>query len=119
MELGMATIWGTLSQAGAVKPSHTWFVFASDRARIAQTLSDVGGIDLHIHDGTPQGVFREMGNAFVGSDRSVEHMKLLFQALETALPGIMSKRGARSPFTSSIFSDLRVLAADLTRRIPP
>ena len=39
--------------------------------RAEKSLSDLKGTDMYVHDGTPDGVFREIGNAMVGSGRHV------------------------------------------------
>jgi hypothetical protein len=51
-------------------PDHSWIVCETVRHRIKKSLSDLDGTDAYIHGGTIAGVFRELGNAFVGSSPS-------------------------------------------------
>lgn len=64
---------------------------------------------------TPAGVFRELGNALVLSDRqpTVAQMAAIYRALRRGLPGIMRNSGARSPFEARVFADLIVLGKAL------
>src|SRR5882724_6624748 len=57
----------TVALEKTAHPEHEWVVCESVRQRINKSLSDLDGTDAYIHDGTIKGVFREMGNAFVGS----------------------------------------------------
>jgi hypothetical protein len=95
---------------------HTWFVFAGHRAQLDRSLSDLGGTDAYFHRGRMQGVFRELGNAFVRSERqpTVQDMEQVLQGLQESLPRLLRRAGTRSPFTARVFSDLRVLARALT-----
>jgi hypothetical protein len=51
--------------------------------RVNKSLSDLDGTDAYIHGGTIKGVFREMGNAFVGSSRqpTVTEMSQIYRVL--------------------------------------
>lgn len=118
-ELGLAVAWCDLNESGHIVPKsdHTWFVFASDRG-IEKAFSDLLGSDSYIHDGSPQGLFRELCNAFVRSYRRprVRQMERIFRALRRDLPQIMLDAGAKSAFTTRVFDDLRLAAGDLTDR---
>ena len=59
-ELGLAVSWARLHPW-----RHTWFVFESETRRAQKSISDLNGTDLNIHDGTIEGVMRELCNAFV------------------------------------------------------
>ncbi|MGA8764580.1 MAG: hypothetical protein WB562_17055 [Candidatus Sulfotelmatobacter sp.] len=63
-ELGL-----TVALEKTAHPGHSWIVCETVRRRINKSLSDLDGTDPYIHGGTIAGVFREMGNAFVGSRR--------------------------------------------------
>lgn len=57
LELGLAV-------AAGFDSSHTYFVFESKPYRIQKRLSDLNGVDVRIHRGTPFGVLGEMLNLF-------------------------------------------------------
>jgi hypothetical protein len=59
-ELGLTVTWAKLNPT-----LHTWFVCETERYRVDRSLSDLGGTDPDIHDGTVSGVMRELCNAFV------------------------------------------------------
>ena len=59
-ELGLAVTWAKLTPR-----NHSWFVFETRARRAQKSLSDLDGSDPHIHDGTVEGVMREVCNAFV------------------------------------------------------
>jgi hypothetical protein len=63
-ELGLAVM------AAMEHPAqHTWCVFESSARRVEKSLSDLGGTDAYVHDGTIDGLFRELCNALVGVKR--------------------------------------------------
>jgi hypothetical protein len=106
-ELGMAVGWARWGTA-----AHTWFVFESQKWRTLKSLSDLGGTDVYIHDGTPRGLFRELSNALVRTGRqiTVQKMETIYMVLQQALPAILHRAGAPSPFAARVFADLVVLA---------
>ena len=59
-ELGLAIAWDRLQPNRQV-----WYVLESVNRRVLKSLSDLAGTDVYIHSGTPEGVFREVGNALV------------------------------------------------------
>ena len=59
-ELGLAVSWAKRNPR-----RHTWLVFESENRRAQKSISDLNGTDLNIHDGTIEGVMRELCNAFV------------------------------------------------------
>src|SRR5882757_8953681 len=63
-ELGLSVL-----HANRSPDAHTWFLFESVNWRIQKSLSDLNGTDPYIHDGTVEGVFRELAKAFVRADR--------------------------------------------------
>jgi hypothetical protein len=75
---------------------------------------------VYIHDGTPAGIFRELGNALVLADHqaTVAQMGAIYRGLRRGLPGIMRNAGARSAFEARVFADLIVLGKALTARSP-
>ena len=117
--LNMAFELGLVVALDRTKPgTHTWFLFADQRTRLDQALSDLEGTDPHLHGGRSSGVFRELGNAFVRSERQpiVQDMARVYRGLVQSLPDLQRRAGSKTPFTARVFSDLRVLAAVLTGR---
>jgi len=94
-------------------PDHSWIVCESVLRRINKSLSDLDGTDAYIHDGTVSGVFREMGNAFVGSRRqpTVTEMSQIYRLLRAQFRKILKKAGARDAFNARVFKELCVLAS--------
>jgi hypothetical protein len=104
--------------------AHTWFLFESVNWRIQKSLSDLNGTDPYIHDGTVEGVFRELAKAFVRADRqpSVREMRLLYDGLSPVMPRILTDAAAADPFNARAFQDIVVfttaLAQDLRPKLP-
>ena len=107
-ELGL-----TVALERTVHPDHSWIVCESVRRRINKSLSDLDGTDAYIHDGTVAGVFRELGNAFVGSRRqpTVTEMSQIYRLLRAQFRKILKKAGARDAFNARVFKELCVLAS--------
>ena len=93
--------------------NHAWVVCESLRHRISKSLSDLDGTDAYIHGGTVKGVFREVGNAFVGSNRqpTVTEMMQIYRVLRAQLKGILRRAGAQDAFNARVFKELCVLAS--------
>jgi hypothetical protein len=103
-ELGLAVTWSKLFPR-----QHTWFVFESKTRRVQKSLSDLDGSDPNIHDGTVEGVMREVCNAFVRSRSArpnVPEMMRTYRGLSRRLNAITAAAGARSIFEARIFDDL-------------
>ncbi|HEY0758614.1 MAG TPA: hypothetical protein VGD59_05085 [Acidisarcina sp.] len=109
-ELGLALSWATTHPA-----RHTWFVFETVTNRAQKSISDLNGADFNIHDGTAEGVMRELRNAFVRSgDRpDVSQMADGYRDLQSRVPALRRQTGAKSLFESSVFAELITLAASL------
>ena len=92
---------------------HSWIMCETVRRRINKSLSDLDGTDPYIHDGTIAGVFRELGNAFVGSSRqpTVTEMSQIYRVLRTQFSSVLKKAGARDAFNARVFKELCVLAS--------
>jgi hypothetical protein len=107
-ELGLAVAWSKMGPAAG----HTWFVFETRNRRLHKSLSDLDGTDIYIHDGSPEGVLRELGNALLRTDRqpTLIQLQAVFIDLKRACPTLRRNRGSRSLFTPAIFKDLVVLA---------
>jgi hypothetical protein len=114
-ELGLS-----VALEGTAKSSRRgWFVCESRRYRLGKSLSDLNGTDPFIHDGTIEGVFRELGNMFrrPGIDPSVQQMRTIYRELSGGLNVILRKAGSRTPYTARVFRDLCVLASDAAEEV--
>lgn len=103
-ELGLAVTWAKLSPK-----QHSWFVFEARARRVQKSLSDLDGSDPNIHDGTVEGVMREICNAFVrtrAARPAVPEMMQTYRGLSRKLNVITAAAGARSVFEARIFDDL-------------
>ena len=76
-------------------------------------MSDLSGTDIYIHQGRPSGIFRELTNAFIRTQRqpSFEQMKLVYDGIQEGLPKLMRNAGTKSTFKARVFDDLRVFGA--------
>ena len=107
-ELGL-----TVALERAAYPDHSWVVCETLRRRINKSLSDLDGTDTYVHDGTVAGVFRELGNAFVGSHRqpTVTEMWQIYRVMRAQFRSVLRKAGARDAFNARVFKELCVLAS--------
>jgi hypothetical protein len=107
-ELGLAIAWSKLNST-----RHTWFVSESVERRAQKSLSDLNGTDLNIHDGSPEGVMRELCNAFVRRENRprVPQMMDSYRALRRILPTIKRNSGTDKVFTATMFEELITTAA--------
>ena len=94
---------------------HVWFVPESMNRRAMKSLSDLAGTDVYIHSGTPEGVFREVGNALVRKKNrpTVQQIDYIYMGLEAALPEILEAGGAQSRFEARVFRELLFVASGL------
>lgn len=101
------------------KSKHEWFVCESMNFRLAKSLSDLNGTDPYIHGGTVGGVFTELRNMFVRSDRqpSVQQMWVIYREMARRLPIILQQAGSSSLYSARVFKDLCVLASASSDRI--
>lgn len=107
-ELGL-----TVALERTAHPEHSWIVCESVRHRVSKSLSDLNGTDVYVHDGTVSGVFRELGNAFVGTRRqpTVREMSQIYRVLRSQVASVLKKAGARDAFNARVFKELCVLAS--------
>jgi len=107
-ELGLAVAWAKTGGR-----NHVWFAMESVAYRLAKSLSDLNGTDPYVHGGTIEGVFREMGNAFVrpGLQPSVRQMWAIYREMKRKLPSILSHSGAHSAFEARVFREISVTAS--------
>lgn len=118
LELGMTITWANLHPS-----RHDWFVWESDPYRIQRSASDLNGTDAYIHNGTPEGVLRELCNAFWRDQMpSVPRMIENYQFVNNNLNAILYKNGTSNPYDRSVFMGLCWISktlADLTRLTKP
>jgi hypothetical protein len=109
LELGMTITWQILNP-----DQHTWFVWESEPHRLQRSASDLNGTDANIHNGTPEGVFSGLCDAF-RRDRSpsVPQMLTVYGLVDSALNSIFKKDGTRNPYSRSVFLDLCSLSVSL------
>ncbi len=107
-ELGL-----TVALERSAHPNHSWIVCETVPHRIKKSLSDLDGTDAYIHGGTVAGVFRELGNAFVGSSRqpSVTEMSQIYRLLRVHFRSVLKKAGAKDAFNARVFKELCVRAS--------
>ena len=115
LELGMTITWANLN------PSlHTWSVWEFEPYRLQRSASDLNGTDPYIHNGTAEGVLRELCNA-LRRDRapSVPAMLEVYRQVIFFLDSILKKNGTRNPFERSVFKDLCFLCSSVATYLPP
>jgi hypothetical protein len=107
-ELGL-----TVALERSAHPNHSWIVCEKVPHRIKKSLSDLDGTDAYIHGGTVAGVFRELGNAFVGSRRqpTVTEMSQIYRLLRVHFRSVLKKAGAKDAFNARVFKELCVRAS--------
>jgi hypothetical protein len=107
-ELGL-----TVALERSAHPDHSWIVCEAVPHRIKKSLSDLDGTDAYIHGGTVAGVFRELGNAFVGSSRqpTVTEMSQIYRLLRARFRSVLKKAGAKDAFNARVFKELCVRAS--------
>ena len=115
-ELGL-----TIALERTAHPDHSWIVCETVLRRVNKSLSDLDGTDAYIHGGTIKGVFREMGNAFVGSSRkpTVTEMSQIYRVLRAQFPSVLKRAGAKDAFNARVFKELCVLASTAANELIP
>jgi hypothetical protein len=76
----------------------------------------LNGTDFYIHDGTPEGVMRELSNAFVRHGITVPQMMHSYKTLHGLLAKLKVNAGSASVFTARMFQDLITSAADIRNK---
>ena len=106
-ELGLSVAWATIHP-----DRHSWFVFESMRRRAQKSVSDLSGTDVNIHNNSPQGVMRELCNAFVRrrDKPTVPAMMNTYTALQRYVPRLKKETGANTIFESRMFAELNATA---------
>jgi len=110
LELGMTITWSNLNPA-----LHTWFVWESEPYRLQKSASDLNGTDPYIHNGTPEGVLRELCNAFTRDHMpTVPSMLEVYRFVDNNFNAILDKNGTRNPYARSVFMELCWFSKTLT-----
>jgi hypothetical protein len=110
LELGMAIAWTELDPS-----RHSWYVWESEPYRLQQSTSDLNGTDPYIHDGTAEGVLRELCNAFRrGPVPSVRQMLTVYGFVRGNLAAILNRNRTRNPYSRIVFVELCWLSKTLT-----
>jgi hypothetical protein len=99
--------------------NHIWFVFESMDHRIMKSLSDLNGTDPYIHNGRLDGVFAQIGNAFLrtGPQPTVPRMRTIYRGLRASVPGILHETGSNSLFAARAFQELSAVAVGLADEV--
>ena len=118
LELGMTITWQKLHPS-----RHNWYVWESERHRIQKSASDLDGTDANIHDGTPEGILRELSNALWHDHMpSVPKMIDNYRFVHNNLNAILLRNGTSNPYDRSAFMELCRIStalADLSRMTKP
>jgi hypothetical protein len=115
LELGMTITWQILNPK-----RHTWFVWESESYRLQRSASDLNGTDPYIHNGTPEGVLRELCNAFqVGHSPTVPEMLVRYHFVNRCLNPILVRYGTLNPYDRSVFRELCWLSSTLSALLSP
>lgn len=102
LELGMTVTWEILNPG-----QHTWFVLESEPYRLQRSASDLNGTDSYIHNGTAEGVLRELCNCFLPArTTSVPKMLEVYRFVNGLCDAILRRKGTRNPYDRSVFEEL-------------
>jgi hypothetical protein len=110
VELGLAVSWSTIHHN-----RHSWFVCDSQAHRVLRSTSDLAGTDVNIHNGTVNGVMRELCNVFLREAvrPDVGNLMKKYRRLRSAIPQIQLRAGARTLYEPRAFADNCYAAAGL------
>jgi hypothetical protein len=89
--------------------AHKWIVFEQTRHRLTRSLSDLGGYDPEIHEGTPEGVLRGI-RGWLGKRKPLiqqEDLQGLYRELDAAVPRVKADCGGKL-FSHTAFRELVV-----------
>ena len=112
-ELGLVVAWEKMHLG-----QHAWFVLETKTRRLQKSLSDLNGTDVYVHDGKASGVFRELCNALVRTQRAptVPEMTVIYRRLSKTAPEVLKLAGAKSLFEARVFKELVFTAQALARK---
>jgi hypothetical protein len=106
-ELGLTVAWASLNPR-----DHSWIGCDAVPHRPIRSISDLNGIDFHIHHETVAGVLNALCNAFVSRTQhpSAPRMLQVYRLLRKAIPDLQRVAGARNLFEARVFTELVVAA---------
>jgi hypothetical protein len=116
-ELGLTVAMSKLdSNFNEDKNPHIWFVFETVHHRVSKSLSDLSGVDPNIHDGTVEGVMRELANSFSRPSKSSQpsalEMLRTYRKVSSLVDVIRKKTKAKSLYETAMFHQLHFAAAE-------
>lgn len=114
-ELGLSVALDKSGEHG----KRVWFVCESRNYRLAKSLSDLNGTDPFIHDGTIEGVLRELTNMFgrPGKQPTVQQMRVIYRKLRSNVPAVLHQAGSKTLYSASVFRALCVIASDAAEEL--
>jgi hypothetical protein len=110
-ELGLA-----VAQSRHQPAAHSYYVFEARAGRLDKSLSDLKGVNVHVHQGNAHGIFREIGNVLrrdgpvSAPQPTVHQMHAIHSSLFVSLSEIRRRTGARSAFERQAFLQLVIAA---------
>lgn len=112
-ELGLAVATARLKN-----PNHQWFVFDTERYRVAKALSDLGGVTVRVHDRSPESILRCLVNALDRDGRkpSFRELQTIFAAVEQVARQLKRDVG-RDLFDARPFGELSYVAVRAASRL--
>jgi hypothetical protein len=112
-ELGLAVATARLKNS-----SHTWFVFDTQRFRVAKALSDLGGVTVRVHDRSPESILQCLINALdrEGPKPSYADLQAVFEAVEKIARKI-KREFSKDLFDTRPFGELSYVAVQTARAL--
>lgn len=95
---------------------HKWFVFDTHAHRVHKACSDLGGVNVRIHDKTPESVLRGLMNALSREGSAPSYRNLLDIYAAVAKLARTIKREFEL-FDTRPFADLSFVAAETAERL--
>jgi hypothetical protein len=98
---------------------HICFGFSTSQRKIGKALSDLWGVDLHIHRSSRRRLFAEIANIFAGGEArpTIREMEQIYKGVAKAVPRLKQDTGAKSLFEPRILKEVVTLARALSDRI--
>lgn len=111
-ELGLA-----VAAARLKNPKHQWFVFDTQRHRVAKALSDLGGVTVRVHDRSADSVLRCLVNVMdrEGPTPSLQDLRFILAAVEKVASKLKRAVGG-SLFDTRPFGELSYVTAQAAAR---
>jgi len=99
------------------KQNHSVFVLEQASHRLQVSLSDLNGLDPHIHDGTQDGIYRCILDCFGTSGRepTFTTLKSLGRRLGQAVAKLEHEQALRDPFHPYVFRQAVRVAAEIAQ----